>query len=264
MNNIVQSDKLKVSVIQEDLVWENKESNLTKFEKHILNLEDCDIVVLPEMFSTAFSMQPTDLAETMEGATIKWLKRMASEKDVVIFSSIIIEEDFKYYNRLLVVRPSGKIEHYDKRHLFRMSNEHESYSSGDKKLIVDVKGWKICPLVCYDLRFPVWSRNVKQEYDLLIYVANWPKSRAKVWNALLMARALENQSFVVAVNRVGLDKDDTLFGGDSQVIDFKGTALLDCAANEGVYSVELNKKQLNTFREQFPAYLDADEFEVQV
>lgn len=253
---------MEISIIQSDLVWENKTENLNNFSRIIRDIPQTDIVVLPEMFSTGFSMEPSPIAEDMDGDTVKWLKREAERNEVVIITSLIISENNNYYNRLLVVKPDGDIQKYDKRHLFRMSGEHNEYTPGEGKLIVDIKGWKICPLVCYDLRFPVWSRNVNNEYDLLIYVANWPASRVNVWDSLLMARALENQSYVVAVNRIGIDKDKTPFNGHSQIIDFKGKILTKIEDKAEVQTISLSKDHLNTFREKFPAYMDADSFSI--
>ena len=196
---------LQIAIIQTDILWEDIEGNLKKFSKLISTIDQSvDLIVLPEMFSTGFSMRSNEMAESMDGKAVLWMKEMASSTNACITGSVIIKDMGKNYNRLIWATPNGEVSHYDKRHLFRMSKEQEHFSAGEKKLIVELKGWKICPLICYDLRFPVWARN-KENYELLIYVANWPAPRKKVWETLLQARAIENISYVVGVNRIGED-----------------------------------------------------------
>ncbi|MBA3706782.1 MAG: amidohydrolase, partial [Bacteroidetes bacterium] len=214
---------LKITIIQSNLHWENKEKNLEMFSKKIAAITDAtDLIVLPEMFTTGFSMNPKKFAEIMSGPTIEWLKQKAREKKCVITGSFIAEENGNYFNRLVWMNSDGTYNTYDKRHLFRMADEHNHYNFGKSKLVVELKGWKICPLVCYDLRFPVWSRNVKSEYDVLIYVANWPERRNHHWRTLLLARAIENQCYSIGVNRIGADGNSIAHSGDSTVIDPRG------------------------------------------
>lgn len=254
---------LKVTLIQTNLAWENKKLNLENFSKLINEInEETDIVVLPEMFSTGFTMKAKELAENFDGETVKWMKEIASEKNIILIGSIIINVRQTYYNRLLVVHPDHNIEYYDKRHLFRMMNEHYTYTPGKQKLISDIKGWKIRPLICYDLRFPVWSRN-ENDYDVLIYVANWPESRRDAWLTLLMARAMENQCYVIGVNRIGIDGNAINFSGDSVIIDAKGTIISETKPyKESVETIALSIQDLTRVRQNFPANLDADKFNI--
>jgi len=255
-------DNLTVVYIQADLIWENSDANLKNFEKYFKQIEKADIVVLPEMFNTGFSMNVKELAQTMQGEVATWLKTKAMEHKFAIMGSIIINDENNYYNRLLMAYPNGELEWYDKRHLFRMGNEHENYSAGSRMPVFNYLGWRIRPLICYDLRFPVWSRN-QNNYDLLIYVANWPKSRSEVWLTLLKARAIENQCYVVGVNRVGTDGMGIEYSGDSMVIDPKGnvvSALSENANGIGISSISLSELQL--FRQKFPVHFDADDFNI--
>ena len=255
---------LKITIIQSELHWENVEENLAMFAKKIEAInEQTDIVVLPEMFTTGFSMESVKLAEKMDGKSVKWMKQLAVKKNVVVTGSLIIEEEGNYYNRLIWAQPDETILTYDKRHLFRMAEEDKHFTAGEDRLIVEWKGWKICPLICYDLRFPVWSRNSLPAFDCLIYIANWPEARKEPWNKLLEARAIENQVYVVGVNRVGVDGKEISYSGNSAVIDPKGNAISDITPelNE-VITIELNKTDLEDFREKFPVGLDADDFEV--
>ena len=198
---------INVTLIQSDIIWEDKVSNLKNYQNKISQIESTDLIVLPEMFTTGFSMNPKDISETMSGETIQWMKSNASKMNSAICGSIIIEEDDKYFNRFIWVNPDGSICQYDKKHLFSFAGEDKNYTAGNEKIIIEYKGWKICPLVCYDLRFPVWSRN-SEDYDLLIYVANWPTKRKLAWKSLLVARAIENQCYVIGVNRVGKDENN--------------------------------------------------------
>lgn len=268
---------LKISLIQADLHWENIDENLNMFSQKISAItETTDLIVLPEMFSTGFSMSPSIFAEPMSGKTVKWMAERASEKKCVVTGSFICEENGKYFNRLLWMKPDGTYTTYDKRHLFRMANEDDHYSAGENKIIVELKGWKICPLICYDLRFPVWSRNYKgkeesqkskeknnpqYEYDILIYVANWPERRNHPWKTLLVARAIENQCYVVGLNRVGADGNKIEHSGDSAVINAKGEIISNIKSNqESTETVTLSFSELDNFRKSFPAILDADDF----
>lgn len=236
-------------------------------EDKIMALPDkTEIVVLPEMFSTGFSMQPKLFAETMEGETVEWMKRISSENGIVLTGSIIAEESGNYFNRLVWMLPNGQFGYYDKRHLFAYAGEHEAYTAGNKRLIASVKGWKINLQVCYDLRFPVWARqqtkNETPEYDLLIYVANWPEKRSHAWKTLLCARAIENQCYVVGVNRVGNDGNNIYHSGNSLVIDPLGQVLYHMADEEDVNTITLSKEKLTEVRTRFPFLNDADNFTI--
>lgn len=257
------SGNLFVSCIQSNLEWENKELNFLNFERKIQQLpEETRLVILPEMFTTGFSMKPEHLSESMNEKSVEWLKMQSQKSGKIIIGSIIINESGKNYNRLLAVFPDGTIQKYDKRHLFRMGNEHAHYSKGNDKLIFTSDEWHICPLVCYDLRFPVWSRN-KSDYDLLIYIANWPESRSYAWKSLLVARAIENEVYVIGVNRVGTDGEGTKFSGDSMIIDPHGKIIVQAEPfKEQFLNAELSLDELNNFRKKFPVYLDADDFKI--
>ncbi|OFX19384.1 MAG: hypothetical protein A2041_04405 [Bacteroidetes bacterium GWA2_31_9b] len=257
------SKNLFVSCIQTDLIWENKELNLLNFEKKIQQLpKETQLVILPEMFTTGFSMKPEHLSESMNEKSVKWLKIQSQKSGKIIIGSIIVKELGKNYNRLLVAFPNGSIQKYDKRHLFRMGNENAHYSKGDDKLIFTSDEWRICPLICYDLRFPVWSRN-KNDYDLLIYIANWPKSRSYAWKSLLVARAIENQAYVIGVNRIGSDGQGNEFSGDSMIIDPYGQIITQAEPfKEQFLNAELSLDELNNFRTKFPVNFDVDEFKI--
>ncbi|MFQ3174276.1 MAG: omega-amidase [Flavobacterium sp.] len=255
---------MKIALIQSSLVWENPEANRTYFEKKINAItEEVNLIVLPEMFTTGFTMNPSAVAETMQGKTVVWMQSLAKAKNTAITGSVVIEESSNYYNRMLFVFPSGEIQHYDKRHLFTLAGEDKVYSRGTQKLIVDYLGWKICPFVCYDLRFPVFSRNV-ENYDLLIYVASWPKTRINAWDILIRARAIENMSYAVAVNRTGEDKNGYAYVGHSQATDFLGEYILEPQQSEGVFFVELNKEKMMETRLKLDFLSDGDDFEIQV
>jgi omega-amidase len=254
---------LKISLIQSGLHWESPDANMAMFEEKIWKIsEQTDIIILPEMFSTGFTMNAKELAEPMNYKACKWMKQQAAQAKAVVTGSVIIKEDGKFFNRLLWAEPDGQLFQYDKRHLFRMAEEDRTFSAGNKKLIREVKGWKIFPLICYDLRFPVWSRNVANEYDLLIYVANWPQARSAAWKTLLKARAIENLSYCAGVNRVGEDGKGIIYSGDSQVISYKGEELFNAGDQECIHTMSLSHDELRTFREKFPADLDADKFEI--
>lgn len=253
---------MKIALIQAPLVWENPQANRTYFEQKIKSVSDeIDLVILPEMFSTGFTMNPSQFWETMDGETILFLKNLAKAKNLAITGSLIIKENNNFYNRLIFVFPSGEIKKYDKRHLFSLAGEEKIYTSGKEKLIVEYLGWKICPLICYDLRFPVFARNV-EEYDLLIYVANWPTQRIEAWNILLKARAVENMTYVIGVNRIGEDANDYPHIGHSQVVDFLGNYIIEPQEFEGVFTTELDKKELLETRKKFGFLNDKDIFEI--
>lgn len=254
---------LRITIVQSDLTWENIDSNLNTFSNKLNIIKDTDLIVLPETFSTSFSMNSAALAEPMNGKTMTWMAKMAKQQNAVIAGSAILKEDEQIFNRFIWMRPDGSYEKYDKRHLFRMGDEHNHFTAGEQRLIVELKGWKICPQICYDLRFPVWSRNVKQEYDLLLYVANWPEVRIAAWEKLLFARAIENQCYVAAVNRVGIDGERVNCIGNSMLIDPKGELIWKAAnQKEETKTVELSLTDLNEFRKRFPVGMDADKFEI--
>ncbi len=259
---------LTITTIQSNLFWEEKSTNLRLLEQKIAGItEKTEIVVLPEMFSTGFSMKAEELAETMDGETIDWMKRVSSENGVILTGSIIIEEEGKFFNRLIWMLPNGQHGHYDKRHLFAYGEEDQHYTPGNKRLIASVKGWKINLQVCYDLRFPVWARQESSEdgpeYDLLIYVANWPERRSHAWKTLLCARAIENQCYVVGVNRVGNDGNNIYHSGNSLIIDPLGQVLYHMADEEDVFTIALQKEKLDEVRSKFPFWRDADDFKIQ-
>lgn len=256
---------LKLTLIQSHLYWEDKGANLTLLEQKILGLEaPTEIVILPEMFNTGFSMQPEVLAETMDGPGVQWMRRIAMEQKIVLTGSLMIQEGGQYYNRLIWMLPNGEYGHYDKRHLFAFAGEDQHYTAGNKRLIASVKGWKINLQICYDLRFPVWSRQAaNNEYDVLIYVANWPEKRSHAWKTLLVARAIENQAFVVGVNRVGLDGNNIAHSGNSMIVGPLGEVLYHCADQESVFQITLEREELDHSRAQFPFWKDADFFTIQ-
>ena len=254
-------DNLKVALIQSDLVWENPKQNRDNFAAKIRTItKPVDLIILPEMFTTGFTMNPGPIAETMEGETVLWLKKMSSEKQSAITGSVIIKDHNQFYNRLIFVKPSGSIDVYDKRHTFTLAGEDKIYTAGTEKLIIDYKGWKICPLVCYDLRFPVWARNV-ENYDLLLYVANWPKPRIQAWNTLLKSRAIENMCYCIGVNRVGLDVNDYEYNGNSAVYDVLGENISNIYSNkEQIEIVILNKEHIEINRKKLQFLNDRDRF----
>lgn len=253
---------LKVATIQSDLAWEDKEINITHFEAQFEKLasQKVDLLVLPEMFTTGFSMQTEKLAEANTDITVKWMQTMAMHYQFLLTGSIIVKEKDKYYNRQLFAFPDGKLQHYDKRHLFRMGNEHLHYTAGKERVIIHYKGWNILPQICYDLRFPVWSRN-RNDYDLLLYIANFPTQRSKVWQTLLTARAIENQCYVIGCNRIGTDGKGMIYSGDSQILSPKGEVIALAPKNMPcLLTASLALDELRCFREKFPVYLDADTF----
>jgi omega-amidase len=259
---------LTITIIQSGLHWENRKANLEMFEEKILNIkEKTEVIFLPEMFSTGFSMKPEVLAETMNGETVQWMKKVASARKVILAGSVIIEEEGHYYNRLIWMLPNGQFGVYDKRHRFAFAGEDEHYTAGNKRLIASVKGWRINLLVCYDLRFPVWARQSPEEdgleYDMLVYVANWPERRVHAWKTLLQARAIENQCYVVGVNRVGEDGNDIHYSGESMVVDPLGEVLYVKKDVEDIFTITLDKVHLDTIRAKFPFWKDADNFNIE-
>ena len=253
---------MKIALIQTSLSWENPMENRSHLAQKITGfMEDVDLIVLPEMFSSGFTMNPKVVAETMQGETVSWLQHLAKAKNCAITGSLVIEENGNYYNRLVFVFPNGDIETYDKRHLFTLAGEHQFYTAGVDKLIVNYKGFKICPLVCYDLRFPVFSRNA-ENYDVLIYVANWPKPRINAWDILLKARAVENMCYTIGVNRIGTDNNNYEYVGHSQVVDFLGEYVLAPQEADSVFIVELDKAKLLETREKLAFLNDRDKFEI--
>ena len=260
---------LTISLIQSFLYWEDKAKNLAAFEEKLQQIpKEAQVVILPEMFSTGFSMKPEVFAETIDGATISWLKNMSIKYRKIITGSLIIEEAGHYYNRLIWMLPNGQFYHYDKRHLFGFAGEDKHYTAGEKKLIVQVNGWRICLMVCYDLRFPVWARQKpltdetenKFSYDALVYVANWPERRSHPWKTLLQARAIENQSYVIGVNRIGKDGNGINHSGDSMLINPIGEPIWHQANEEAIFTYTLEPSELKKVRDHFPFVNDADDF----
>jgi omega-amidase len=262
------SEVLRIAMIQTHLHWENPDANLNHFEEKISRINQAvDVIILPEMFTTGFTMNPAGVTESGNSKTVKWLSLMAARTGALMLGSSIVKDQKKYFNRLFWVEPGGQILTYDKHHLFRMGNEHLVYDAGKKLLISTWRGWRICPLICYDLRFPVWSRNRYTEtngltYDLLIYVANWPAVRNAAWETLIRARAIENLTFVAAVNRIGQDGKQIDHIGNSAVIGPQGDIMLSLASDDAVGITEMRRSDLKSYRDRFPAYLDSDPFDL--
>lgn len=264
MRDLTSLPDLQLALIQTTLVWQDAGANREHFARLLEQARGADLIVLPEMFSTGFSMDSAALAEPEDGPTSQWLRQQAQDLGAVVCGSLIIQvADGSYRNRLLWARPDGSLAHYDKRHLFRMAGEHKHYSAGEQQVVLDLKGWRVRPLICYDLRFPVWSRDAGGT-DLLLYTANWPAARRHHWNRLLPARAIENLCYVAAVNRVGEDGKGHAYSGDSQVLDFQGESLLAAQDVDGVFRVRLSAAELAAYRQRFPAHLDADSFSLNV
>ncbi len=254
--------QLSVTIIQSNIIWEDKNINLRFFEKKINKISKTDLIILPEMFTTGFTMNVKFLAENMDGVTVNWMLKMASQKNCLIIGSIIIEENYKYFNRLIVAFPDGAVQYYDKKHLFTLAKEHQTYTAGNKQLLIEYLGWKIFPLICYDLRFPVWARNTV-EYDLLIYIASWPKPRIFAWDILLKARAIENMAYTIGVNRVGVDANEYEYPGHSVVLDAYGTEILATIGNqEQIGSVIIDKNKLDETRKKLQFLNDKDNFKI--
>ena len=254
---------MNIALIQTPLFWEQPQENRTYIEQKIRALDNLvNLIVLPEMFTSGFSMNPENAAETMQGPTVQWLKEMALLKNAAITGSLIIKDQKNYYNRLLFVLPSGELSFYDKRHLFTLAGEEKVYTAGKKKLVVDYLGFKICLLICYDLRFPVFSRNT-DNYDLLIYVANWPQQRILAWDSLLRARAIENQCYTLGLNRCGVDGNGHLYNGHSQLIDPLGAFLVPPMIDEAVVQATLSIETITETRMRFNFLKDRDAFELE-
>lgn len=259
---------LRVSLVQAATLWHDSPGNRNMFSSLCQNLAgQTDLVVLPETFTSGFTQETMVNAESMDGPTLVWMRGLANRTKAVVTGSVVMREGDKFFNRLLWVKPDGQVLHYDKRHLFRMAREHQRYAAGTQRLIVELKGWRVCPMVCYDLRFPVWSRNrfnhvapEQFDYDLLLYVANWPEPRRQPWRSLLRARAIENLSYVVGVNRVGRDGNDLDYAGDSAVIDPLGEPQIELGSQVQVVTTTLSGSLLFAHRERFPAWMDADDF----
>jgi omega-amidase len=254
-------ENLKITLFQGHLFWENIDKNLQNISQRLFGIrEKTDLIILPEMFNTGFTMNAENLAEPMNGKTMIWMHKIATQFDCVVTGSLIIKESDKYYNRLIWMRPDGKYQCYDKRHLFTLAKEQNTYTAGTSKLIVELKGWKICPVICYDLRFPVWLRNVKEAYDLLIVVANWPERRALHWRTLLPARAVENEAYVIGVNRVGHDGNEIYHSGDSTCISPNGNVIYYKRDEEDMYTFTLVADEIAKTRRTLPFLKDADAF----
>lgn len=253
---------MKIALLQAPLVWENPIQNRNYFEEKINAIsENVDLIVLPEMFTSGFSMNPKAVSEPMQGETVLWLQALTKAKNAAITGSVVIQENGNCYNRLVFVFPSGEVKTYNKKHLFTLAGEDKIYTSGTKKIIIEYKGFKICPLICYDLRFPVFARNT-EDYDVLIYVANWPKPRINAWDALLKARAIENMCYTIGVNRIGEDPNKHNYPGHSQAIDFLGNYLIEPQETEGVFITNLDKTALLESRQKFGFLNDRDAFKI--
>lgn len=257
------NDTLNVALVQTTLAWENPKANRTHIEDKVGSIT-ADLIVLPEMFSSGFTMNASNVAETMDGETITWLKTLSKTKNAAIVGSLVITENNNYYNRLVFVEPNGTLTTYDKRHTFTLAGEHKVYTAGTEKIIIDYKGFKICPLVCYDLRFPVWARN-SEDYDVLIYVANWPKVRIAAWDALLKARAIENMSYCIGVNRVGLDGNNYEYSGHSAAYDVLGNRMDSIPeSTETIEVITLEKAHITKYRKRLGFLKDRDSFSLKV
>lgn len=256
---------LRVSILQVDLAWEQPHVNLGRIE-HLLvqHNSPTDVIILPEMFTTGFTMAAKKFAEKPQGPTWLWMKELAASRNELVIGSLIVQDGGNYYNRMYLVQPNGTTHQYDKRHTFRLAGEHEHYTAGTSLVVVDFRGWRIFPQICYDLRFPAWSRNLLPDgplaYDLLVYSANWPQQRSHHWRAMLRARAIENQCYLAAVNRVGTDGKGHRYRGDSTVLDFHGDTLTEIIRGEGVETVELEGQALQTYRQQYPFWYDRDPY----
>ncbi len=248
---------LRVTLVQTDIIWEDAVANRNRISEVLEPLSGTtDLIILPEMFTTGFTLNGETLAESMQGPTVEWMVQSSAELGAVITGSIIVRENRSLYNRLIWVAPTGRIESYDKRHLFRYAQENDIYTAGTEKKIFEVNGWKVRPFICYDLRFPGWSANVNKEYDLGLYVANWPKARVHHWDALLVARAIENQAYIAGVNRVGADANGLQYPGNSSIYDPQGEVILQCEVESDVVTRTLSYDAINEYRVRFPAWMD--------
>ena len=260
---IKMKNKLNIALVQTDTAWKNIDQNLKNLSKKINDIsKEVDIIVLPELFATGFTMKGENLAESMNGKSVQWMKEISKEKDCLVIGSLIINENSSIYNRLIVSFPKGEIKYYDKRHLFSFAGEDKVFAQGETRLVFDYKGFKICPLICYDLRFPVWARNT-EEIDILIYVANWPVARIQSWDILLKARAIENLCYSIGVNRVGVDNNNLVYNGHSAAYDALGNVLIDFEeGKEGIKTISLEKEYVLKTRNKFGFLEDRDTFEI--
>ena len=255
-------EELKISLVQTHLEWENREANLEHFENKLIEIEETDLILLPEMFSTGFSMSPDENYETVNGTSVNWMKKIAAKMNTAICGSLIIKEEGNYFNRLFFITAEGETYQYDKKHLFTLAGEQNHYKAGDSRLLIDYKGWKILPFVCYDLRFPVWCRNM-EEAELMLFVANWPERRSEPWKALLKARAIENMCYVAAVNRIGEDGNGVMHSGDSRIYDEMGNQITNITPHQSMVStVTLSRSKVYKSRERFSFLADRDKFEL--
>ena len=258
---------LTTTLVQTEIIWQKTEQNCARLEQRISQYLDSqkstptDLIILPEMFNSGFTMNADKVAETMAGPTITWLKHLANKHDAAVTGSLVIEEDGKHYNRMIFAKPDGAIVHYDKRHLFRMANEDQRYAGGDKQVVVEWRGWRITLNVCYDLRFPVWCRSTNN-IDLMLFIASWPAARRYPWHTLLKARAIENLCYVIGVNRIGTDPNGIAHVGDSVVINFRGEEQLYLADRDTLITEQLSADQLTSFRTKFPSWMDSDQFSI--
>jgi predicted amidohydrolase len=265
---------LRITLIQSPIHWHDIQANLDMFRQKIADIgQETDVIILPEMFTTGFTMQPELVAEPLGGRTMQWMQHQAKATNAVVTGSFVQQSEgtneeksddpnksLTYWNTLIWMQPDGQYELYQKRHLFRMAGEHDAYEKGTSRLVVSWRGWRICPMICYDLRFPIWARNTNMDYDVLLYIASWPQARRHAWRTLIQARAIENLSYGVGVNRIGTDHNGYQYLGDSLVADFKGELMLDAQAQEMTQTVSFSRENLSDFRAKFPFYLDADPF----
>jgi len=254
------TNDLKVTLLQTDIAWEAPAENLLRLDQRLGDVGDTSLIVLPEMFSTGFTMNPAAVAERMDGRAVTWMREKAAAKGADITGSLVIEDGGRYFNRMVWAKADGGLHHYDKKHLFTFAGEDGHYTPGSKQVIVPVAGWKVATFVCYDLRFPAWSRNLDGRYDAALYIASWPQRRTKHWQALLQARAIENQAYVIGVNRVGTDGNGVAYSGDSMLIDPLGEVLFHQSENECLYPASLSRARLDEVRTTFPFLKDADRF----
>ncbi|MBN2611961.1 MAG: amidohydrolase [Bacteroidales bacterium] len=257
-------DLFKAALVQTNISWKNPKENLLHFQELIENCKNSpQLFVLPEMFTTGFLSDPAAFAEPMDGPAVTWMLLMAGKTGSYIAGSLIIRDDGKFFNRFVFASPDGRLQHYDKRHLFRIKNEEVHYQNGNQRKVIIIDNWRICPMICYDLRFPVWSRS-RNDYDVLVYTANWPQVRMNVWEVLLQARAIENLSYCIGVNRTGLDGNGIKYNGGSRAIDFMGEIVTELQPGfKGIEIVELSRQKLEQFRNDFPVHKDADKFRIE-
>ena len=255
------SERLKVSLVQDGIVWQDPASNRARYQEHFAAMDDTDLVVLPEFFSTGFYLDPKEKFETMDGETVAWMTGCAKTMDAVVTGSLVMKLEEGYVNRMIWARPDGTLDWYDKRHLFRFGGEHRNFTGGHQRVVFEVNGWRGALFVCYDLRFPVWCRNTG-DHDVALYVANWPDARQYAWDTLLRARAIENQVYVVGVNRLGEDPIGNTFSGGSVILDFLGKPIEDCGDRMCVVNAALSRKAQEEFRAYFPASMDQDTFQI--